>query len=1071
MRGGSSLSRLCGAAAVAALVCAAPFARAAQAQPLRIDLPAQSLGSALRAFAQASNQQIIFSENAVRGKESRSLTGAYSLDDGLRRLLAGSGLAANRTTSGVIYVSPLPQAAPDIQAQTADQPVSELVVTGSRIRRADIETAAPVAMLDEDSLIERGYTNLGQLLNQVTSNVPQLPISASQGFPAGDGKTSPNLFNLGVGRTLTLVNGRRMVATSSGLGDRSVDAGAIPFNLIKRVEIVQAGGAAVYGSDAIAGVVNYVLKDDYEGLELNAQYGISSRSDNPKYDYSLLWGRNFADGRGNIAVDLEYSKTRPLLETDRPATAGAVRTVPNLANLSTTDGQPPSIYVSNGRLWQYNPNGVLFAVPSGSPASLLRLNGQALQFSANGHVVPYDTGVIQGTSSVAIGGDGLDTRALSTLGAGLERWNLSAIGHYDLTDHVKVSGELIYGRQVGYDPIGTQQIFRTINNTGPLGPILFNRDNPFLSAQDVATLSAASPAFASGQNLYLGRYVDALPSRDRHSETDVWRGVVALDGDFRAMDRDFYYSASFSRGQTEGMVRLWAPWLSHLDNALNATRDAAGRTVCAINADAMTANDDPGCVPLDPFGTGTITPAAAAYVSTLTGQRYRNIQDDFLATLGGDVVRLPAGLVKFSLAYEHRAESVAFRPFQADLLGLATTGSPTVARDGAYHTNEFSGELLVPIVGGGFTLPLVQALELDGSYRDVDNSIAGRERVWGVGGRWEVGYGLTLRASHSRNFRAPSLDQLFAPQSTATGQPLGSDPCDADRINGGAFPATRLKNCQALFAANPAWGPLATFQDPAENTGILAITSGGNPNLKNEVSKTTTYGLAFQPRYVPGLAFTADRIRVFLRDGFVSLSPASFAAACYDNDAYPADICGAFTRNPANGWITQGTSTTFNAGFIRYQGEVYNLSYRFPLGSVFGGRDLGTLELAAEGTHTTLFETQTVGFRPSRTDDTVAMPDWRVRFDLRYARGPLRLFWSVYYLPPEKMSRTATIETDPTPKVKANATHTVSAQYALGRVTLRAGVNNLFDQQPSFPTRTYGDIYGRQYFMGLRARF
>jgi hypothetical protein len=274
MRGGSSLSRLCGAAAVAALVCAAPFARAAQAQPLRIDLPAQSLGSALRAFAQASNQQIIFSENAVRGKESRSLTGAYSLDDGLRRLLAGSGLAANRTTSGVIYVSPLPQAAPDIQAQTADQPVSELVVTGSRIRRADIETAAPVAMLDEDSLIERGYTNLGQLLNQVTSNVPQLPISASQGFPAGDGKTSPNLFNLGVGRTLTLVNGRRMVATSSGLGDRSVDAGALPFNLIKRVEIVQAGGAAVYGSDAIAGVVNYVLKDDYEGLELNAQYGI-----------------------------------------------------------------------------------------------------------------------------------------------------------------------------------------------------------------------------------------------------------------------------------------------------------------------------------------------------------------------------------------------------------------------------------------------------------------------------------------------------------------------------------------------------------------------------------------------------------------------------------------------------------------------------------------------------------------------------------------------------------------------------------------------------------------------------
>jgi iron complex outermembrane receptor protein len=112
-----------------------------------------------------------------------------------------------------------------------------------------------------------------------------------------------------------------------------------------------------------------------------------------------------------------------------------------------------------------------------------------------------------------------------------------------------------------------------------------------------------------------------------------------------------------------------------------------------------------------------------------------------------------------------------------------------------------------------------------------------------------------------------------------------------------------------------------------------------------------------------------------------------------------------------------------------------------------------------------------VGFRVNRTDDTVIVPDWRARFDVRYARGPLRLFWSVYYLPAEKMTRTATIETDPVPKVKANYTHTASAQYALGRVTLRGGVNNLFDEPPSFPTRAYGDIYGRQFFMGLRARF
>lgn len=1048
---GRKLSRLCGSAALAALLAAAS---PALAKTERFDLPAQSLGAALRAFGQASNQAIIFSEDAVRGKDSRAVEGALDADEALRRLLVGSGLVASRTTSGVIYIV--------IAPPTAD--VSELIVTGSRLRRTDTETAAPVVMLNEDSLLERGYTNLGQLLNQSTANVPQLPITATQGFPAGTGKVSPNLFSLGTGRTLTLVNGRRMVASSSGLGDRSVDAGIIPAGLIKRVDIVQAGGAAVYGSEAIAGVVNYVLKQDFQGLELDAQYGVSSRGDNQKHDFRLTFGRNLDDGRGNVAIDLEYSKTRPLLEYARPSTAAAMRNVTNPANVSTTDGVPPTMYVAGSRLWQYNTDGVVFSAASGAPAALLRLNGSALQFSPGGHVVPYDTGLIQGASNVAVGGEGFDPRELSTLGAGLERGTANAFAHYDLTDNARLSGELLYARHEGTDPYGTQAVFRTINGSGSFGPVPFTRSNPFLSESDVAALSAASPAFAAGGPIYLARFFDLLPTRNRHSGTEVWRALVALEGDWRVADRNFYYSLSASRGRTGGELSVWGPWLSRLDNALNAVRNPAGQIVCAINADAVAANDDPACAPLNPFGSQTMTPAARAYISVLTGSRYTNVQDDYLAILGGELFQLPAGPVKFSLAYEHRRESVEFRPFQADLTGVASAGSPAVNRDAAYHTHEVSGELLVPLLGSDFDLPLVESLEVSGSYRNVDNSVAGRENVWGLGLRWEVGHGLTLRATESRNFRAPSLDQLFAPLTTASGQPLGSDPCDADRLGATAYPATRLRNCQALFAANPQWGPLAGFQDPAENTGLVAVTSGGNPSLRNETSRTTTFGLIYRPPNLSGLTFTADRLALTLRDGFVSLSPASFAAACYDNDEFPSDICENFTRNPANGWITAGRSTTFNAGRIRYEGEVYTLSYRLPVAG-------GALELAAEGTHTTLFTTQTVGFSVSRTDDSVAVPDWRARFDVRYARGPARLFWSMYYLPPERITRTATLETDPIPKVKANYTHTVSGQYAFPRFTVRAGVNNLFDKGPSFPTRTYGDIYGRQYFMGLRARF
>ncbi|PZQ59447.1 MAG: TonB-dependent receptor [Phenylobacterium zucineum] len=1065
---GMKMAGLAGSAATAALlVFASPAAAQVQEQTYRFDLPAQGLGSALRAFGQASRQQIIFSEDSVRGRQAAALVGTYTVDEGLKRLLAGSGLSVSRTRSGVITVGNEAARAGDAATDAADtRDVAELVVTGSRIRRTDTTSAAPVTVLDEQALTERGYVNLGEMLNQVTSNVPSFPISTTSGFPAGSGQTSPNLFNLGAGRTLTLLNGRRMVTSASGLGDRTVDTNVIPSGLVQRVDIVQAGGAAVYGSDAIAGVVNYILKNDFEGLELDAQYGESSKGDYPKTFLRATWGKNFADGRGNIAVDLEYSKTRPLLEYARRRTGEGPRNVPNLANTSTTDGIPPTVWVFGGRFWSQNYDGVIFQTNTALPSGLLRQNGGAFQFSPGGQVIPYDTGLIQGTSSTAIGGQGLDVRENSTLAAGVERWNGTVIGHYDITDSIRVSGEFLFGRQEGRDPYGTQQIFRTAGSNA----VAFNRNNPFLSPQDVALLSGASPSFASGGNLFVSRRLNILPTRERFSSTDTWRGLVALDGDFTLADRNFNWNVSFSRAETEGLQRVWTPNVVNIERALNAVRSPTGQIVCAVNADANPANDAPGCVPLNPFGSQTASHEAVAYVSVLQGQNYKNTQDDFLAVLSGDVIQLPGGMAKFSASYEHREESVAFRPFEADLRGLTTTGTAPTNRDGKFNTDEFSGEILVPLVGGDFTLPLVKALEVNGSYRFVDHSLAGKEEVWGIGGVWEVGYGLSLRASKSRNFRAPTLDQLFAPTFASPGQPLGSDPCDADRINGGPAPAVRLANCQAEWSRNPGYGPLAGFQDPAENTGLVTVTSGGNADLRNELSETVTWGIAFQPSYIPGLTFTVDRIQVDLTDGLSSFTPASFAATCYDSTTQPVDICATFQRN-AQGWIVAARQTTFNAGKVLYRGEVYNFSYRFPIGRFFDDADFGTLEVATEATHTTRLLTSVTGFDSNRSDGTTATPDWRVRGDLRYSRGPLRLFYSVYYLPSVKAAFTDTIETNPVPIVKANYTHTISGQYDYRNFTFRAGVNNLTNEMPSFPTRTYGDIFGRQYFFGVRARY
>ncbi|WP_326523642.1 TonB-dependent receptor plug domain-containing protein [Sphingomonas sp.] len=1093
---GSRLVRLAvSAAMVATVAVVVPDAVAQAPQQYRFDIPSQDLGGALRAFGRATNQQIIFSERAVSGKRAPALIGRYSAEDGLRQLLSGTGLSTSRTSSGMYYLktsamtagaatAAVAQTAPlTAGASTEETTEDQVVVTGSRIRRSDTDTAAPVRVFDRQELEERGFTQVGQMLNEVTSNTPSFPTSQGTGFPAGAGRTYPNLFSLGAGRTLTLLNGRRMVASDSGLGDRTVDTNVIPSGLIRRVDVVQAGGAAVYGSDAIAGVVNYVLRDDFEGIEVDLQNSISSRGDDWRPYARLTAGTNFGGGRGNIAVNLEFSKTDPLLEVDRPLTALSARNVPNPANVSTTDGISPTMWVLGGRMWQINNQGVIFSSTANSPNSLLRSGGQALQFSADGQgVTSYDPGLIQGTSSTAIGGQGRDWRELSTLQAGVRRYSGTLIGHFDLTEGVRLVGEFVYARQEADDPYGIQGITRSLTGSAASQgqAVTFNRTNPYLTAAAITALDAASPTFAAGGNLFLSRYFDILPNRNRHAETDTWRALVGFEGDFKAGEREFYYSLTASRGQTEGFSENPDKWANRFGNALNATR--VGNTiVCAINADAITTNDDAACRPINPFGNTPASAEALAYITVMDGSSFKNVQDNYLATLGGDIVRLPAGTAKFSIAYEHRRETVDFTPAPAAQAGIVFNSGPSLPVSQGYKTNEFSGELLLPLVGRDFTLPLVKSLEATGSVRFVDHSIAGKETVWGVGGRWDTGLGITFRVSRSRNFRAPSLTQQFAPASVS-GLPLGNDPCDADRIASGPAPATRRANCLALFTANPTYGVytggaaagasaearLATFQNPAENTGFMAVTNRGNPNLRNEIANTLTFGVVIQPEFIPGLTFTADRLQLDLSDGLSAFTPATFMAVCYDSTPYPNAACDTFTRD-AQGFTPTGTSTTFNAGTLLYRGEIYNFNYRMPLSDWFKA-NVGTLEFGVEATHNDYYAQSSTGFNLGRSDGTIAVPAWRWRFDARYHLGSFRMFYSVYHLPASKASFTDTIETNPVPVLAANTRHTVSVQYELPRITFRAGVNNIFDEGPSFPSRSFGDINGRQFFVGAKVR-
>lgn len=968
----------------------------------------------------------------------------------------------------------------------------EIVVTGSRIRKAETDTPAPVVVVDQQTVTDRGYISASQALNNLTANIPSLSQAPGNGNSAGSGQQFPNLFGLGPGRTLTLVNGRRMVTSSSGLGDAQVDANIIPIGLLKRVEVVQAGGAVVYGSDAIGGVVNYIFKDDFQGFEADLQSSTATRGRYDTYSARLTAGTNFADNRGNVAVSFEYMQRPSLSFSDRRLSNLSRITQSNPADTGPSDGIPSVREILDARFWEFNANGIIFNTPAPVPALMTRVNGNPVQFAPDGSVVNFDTGTILGVP-FSQGGQGFRFADLSGLRTGIKRYSANAIAHYELTDSIKVSTELMFARTDGEEtPQGTT---RTILNSAATnaGAIAFTRTNAFLTPSAIATLSAASPTFAAGGPLFLSKYFyDLVPDNRIANRTDTYRGVLSVDGTFTAFgDHTYYWSVSGSHARVAGSNQGWGVVNSRYANAINAARNTAGQIVCAINADSVTTNDDPSCAPINPFGDGNVSADARNYISARTGQDYLNKQTDLLATLGGDLFKLPGGTAKFSTAFEHRAESVKFTPLDATRLGLTGLGTPVLNQSGSYHTNELSGELLVPLVGGDFTLPLVNRLELTAAYRYVDNSLAGAENLWSVGAQWEVVKGLTLRASRSRNFRAPTLTQLVAPSSTALST-IGVDPCDADRITSGPNPTQRRASCLAIFQANPAYGTggssgpaagssadvrLAGFQDPAENFSRTLVTTGGNANLRNEISKTFTYGIVLQPKFIPGLTIVADRIEVDLTDGLSAFTTQNFAEACYDDPNPDPAVCNAFTRLAAGngtdpaGTIITGRTTTFNAGVVRFRGEVYNVNYQIDLASIFGSAKAGRLELNAEATHTSLLTTSVTGATFTRTDNTAAQPDWAGHFTATYTNGPFRASYQLTYLDKVLASSNATIENNPFPVLKTNTRHDFSMQYDLGKFIIRAGVNNFTNAEPSYPSLSYGDIIGREIYVGARVKF
>jgi len=996
--------------------------------------------------------------------------------------------------------------------QTASAPAADtateieaVVVTGSRIRRPDLVSAQPIQVISSESVDAKGYTNLADALNDIpSSGVPINPIGDQGSF--GTGRNYINLFNLGTNRTLTLVNGRRFVGSnvaslfSGAGGGGQVDFNAIPTGLVDRTEIIQAGGAAVYGSDAIAGVINIITKTKFDGVEFDVQYGVSDKGDADTYRGRITAGRNFMDDRLNVSGSYEYNETTTLGFNDREVTARQLTFAVNSANRNGTDGIPGSIIALDRRIPEVTAGGLPSRAGSAALSGILTMAdpnnpGQriAAQFGPGGVLVPYNAGKFY-SASVASGGDGLNLADLSSLVSPVKRHVATMFSRYDVTDNIRLNTELFYNHQTSVEPFN-QPIYNAPLFGGNSSALRMSTANPFLPTATRATLlGQTTPLTADAANpgegiFFLSRASSDIGNNKTRTEGDLLRTVFNLEGDLEFADRNFYWNVAANLGKSWGTFSSPNINQARFVEAIDAVRDASGAIVCR-SATARAA----GCAPLNLFGVGAPSQAALSYVNVQFQSEYALIQQGYEANFGGDLYALPGGMVSFNAGYEYRKEKSRFTPNAPQRSGVGRSAAIS-AISGSFDTKEMYIEGLVPLFNGEFSFPGMRSLEVEGARRRVKNSLAGTNDSWSYGIRWKPFNDLLIRGTNSAAFRAPAITELFLPD--AVSFMTATDPCDARNINSGPNPAARGANCRSDFAA---LGLPSTFNLTSNvQAATVQGTTSGNRTLRNEVADEWSVGFVYQPSFVKGLAVSFDWVNIDIKDAIVNFNLSSIMQVCYDSPSKPANACSRFRRD-ANGQVMTANSATgytgpaagfVNAGYTNFQGATLGVDYEFALADIsfletrFNGADLGKLDFNFDLFHVNKQQTSVTGLGFDLNDDKgeIGNPDVGWQLDTSYKRGPLVVTLTTNFTGKSYFNKDFTPETrDPlwvkdyyvnNLQMSYDLTDFVGGRYGVDRLKARLNVRNLFDEEPPYGTTGLGvyDVMGRYYQVGLTARF
>jgi len=991
-----------------------------------------------------------------------------------------------------------------------EKPLQEVVVTGSRIVRAGYDTLEPASVVTAEYIESRGLTNIADALNETPGfGAGTTPEGGQSTF--GPGLNFVNRFGLGSNRTLTLINGRRFVSSNApsifgpAAPGNQVDLNFIPTVLVDHIDNLAVGGAPTYGSDAIAGVVNVFLKKNFEGFRAFGQFGQLEDGDLQSSSVGLVGGWNFADDRGNLTVSVQHSKLDGMLATDSKRFADALSYVTNPAasitatqpgrtpgndgrvngsvpfNTSNTDGIPNAVLINDRRIFGMNFGGV--ALPTGASNladGRLRCFGATsttcLQFSPTGELVPFNPGINFGTTD-ASGGDGLYLVQTLQLVSDLKRTSATASAHFDVNDNVQLFADL-FAYKAEAEEIVDQTAYNATIFGGSSVPITLPANHPALTDQARATLAGLGVT-----SFRISRAHRDLAENNARSEGDLYQAVVGANGNFELGSRRFNWETYFNYGKNESTYFSTQLNRQKFVNSLNVI-SVPGHLECSANpgytglpagnggrvfvgADGPVA--DPNCVPLDIFGEGRPSAAAVAYVSSVQQSDADIEQQVFNANIGSQIVDVWGGPIEYNVGFERRKESGAFEPdaYLAAGLGRSAVITPT---SGSYTTNEFFGEVIVPLVSERNEIPFINELTITGKGRRVDNSVNGKFTAYTGGLQWAPIKDIQLRGNVTRSLRAPSITELFTPVSPIFTQV--ADPCSTSNVSGGTRPATRAANCAQFFAQ---YGlPTTGWQSNA----VTATTQGslqGDTSLSNETANAWTAGFVLRPRWVENLELAVDWVDIRIDDTITNFAANDLATACFDNFVYPNPYCDFFTRNP-QGSTDPGQITFVQTGYA-------NGAYQSTAGVSVEGRyrhsfeKLGDIEIGISYYRLREELRSATGVVTVNTEEVLGSPTDSAQLNLIYEKGPFGARWQTNYVSAQLYSRTFNAESRDILEVNGDYTHNLSLYYRpIESATVRLAVTNIFDGSPPFPIGSDSfngnyDFLGRRYSLSLTYDF